>query len=75
MSGFLKKPIGGKKSGKKKKKKEDGEEGKGMGSDGEERRSETPTPEQGEEEGAGEPQTYYLNGNLYNSDKGHLASL
>ena len=54
MSGFLKKPIGGKKSGKKKKKKEDGEEGKGMGSDGEERRSETPTPEQGEEEGAGE---------------------
>jgi hypothetical protein len=28
---------------------EDGEEGKGRGSDGEEPRSETPTPEQGEE--------------------------
>merc|ERR1719391_759984 len=48
--GFLKKPISNRKAKKKKSKggKEDGEESKEMGSDGEERRSETPTPEHGE---------------------------
>ena len=50
ISGFLKKPISNRKAKKKKSKggKEDGEESKDMGSDGEERRSETPTPEHGE---------------------------